>query len=84
MADPEDLINYLISMNYFVMLNKSTESEFTAEENFQLRTVEYVQSVMVSTKISPRTDLSRQKREELFETILRDTIKIYEKCIYFT
>lgn len=83
MADPEDLINYLISMNYFVMLNKSTESEFTAEENFQLRTVEYVQSVMVSTKISPRTDLSRQKREELFETILRDTIKIYEKMYIF-
>lgn len=83
MADPEDLINYLISMNYFVMLNKSTESEFTADENFQLRTVEYVQSVMVSTKISPRTDLSRQKREELFETILRDTIKIYEKMYIF-
>ena len=49
-SNPEMLMDYLATMNFLLMLNKPTESDFKAEEDFQLRSIEYIQSVLVGTR----------------------------------
>lgn len=79
-AEPSSLINYLITMNQMIMINKTSESEFSDEENMQMRCVEYVQSILVSEKEEGQYD---SEDESLFGQILCDIIELYNKMLFF-
>lgn len=46
-SNPENLLNFLVPINFIAMLNKTLEIQYTVDENFQLRAVEYIQSVLL-------------------------------------
>lgn len=80
-SNPENLLNFLVSINFIAMLNKTSEVQYTADENFQLRAVEYIQSVLLAygnSNISAEVDQS-----ELYAEILNLTIELYKKLQTF-
>ena len=73
-VDPIQLLNFLGTMNYLAMLNKISESEYSLEENMQLRSIEYIQSVMVSNEANP-IDYSEEDADKIYHKIL-DLVKL--------
>lgn len=85
-SDPENLMNYILSTNYLLLLNKKTERDFSADENFQLRAVEYIQSVLVSCQNNYEKDYDEEQQEQLYEEILSLTTQLYKEIpeyLYF-
>lgn len=74
LVDPLNLMNYLTSMNTLIMINKLSEADFTNEENMQLRCVEYVQSVLVSTKLVYN---EKEDNESTYGEIMKLTSELY-------
>lgn len=73
-VDPLNLMNYLTSMNFLIMLNKLSEADFSGEENMQLRCVEYVQSILVSTKLIYDEEVDN---ENTYREILQLSTELY-------
>ena len=82
-SNPELLMDYLTVRNFMLMLNKSSESDFTAEEDYQLRSVEYIQSVLVGTNTQFSEIDDSEEQEKLFETILNQSVELYKKTQHF-
>ena len=82
-SNPELLMDYLAAMNFMLMLNKPTELDFKAEENFQIRSVEYIQSVLVGTENQYKEVDDPEGQENLFGMILNQTIELYQKTPLF-
>ena len=82
-ADPLNLLNFLISMNQMSMLNKPSEAMLSADDVFQLRTVEYIQSVLVSTPSEFVESGELVDQTHLFFLILEETSQLYEKMQLF-
>ena len=82
-SNPELLMDYLAAMNFILLLNKSTELDFKAEENFQLRSVEYIQSVLVGAENQFKEVDDPEGQENLFGMILNQTIELYQKIPLF-
>ena len=82
-ANPEHIMNFLTSMNFLLMLDKPTEGSFTAEEDFQLRSVEYVQSVLASTANLYDEKDTPESQDHLSQIILDQVIKLYRKMPSF-
>lgn len=81
-VDPIQLLNFLGTMNYLAMLNKISESEYSLEENMQLRSIEYIQSVMVSNEANP-IDYSEEDADKIYHKIL-DLVKLlYSQLPFF-
>jgi hypothetical protein len=49
-CDPLKLMNFLVSMFYLSLINKTSEFQYGLEENQITRSLEYVQSVLVSSE----------------------------------
>ena len=82
-SNPEHLMNFLVSMNYLIMLDKPTEASFEAYENYQLRSVEYVQSILASTESIYDNNASEEEQEKLYFEILSQTTELYKKIPVF-
>lgn len=81
---PENLLNYLVSMNMFASLNKTSEIDYSADLNCQLRSVEYVQSVLVSSpNIYEDNKEVDNKDESIYADIMRLSTLLYGKMQYF-
>jgi len=79
-ASPYDLMNFLTFSVFEASLNKKSERDYSGNENCILRSVEYIQSVLVSTSNSyqrSRDDIVEQ--EDLFRKILKLTCDLYNK-----
>lgn len=84
LTNPSDLLNYLFSMNMICSLNKEIESDFSADLNAQLHSVEYIQSVLVSTPNHYIPCQNRTEQEEKsFGEILSLTTELYNKIFRF-
>lgn len=79
-VNPLELLNYLSSMNYMIMMNKMSESEFTGDENMQMRCVEYIQSILVS---APNYYDGSETNEEEYVKILNLSNEIYNSIWSF-
>ena len=79
--EPSNLLNYILSMNMMCSLNKVSEADYPSELNAQLRSLEYIQSVIVS---SPNyyDDNSEVDESQLAET-LNLTTNLYTKIQEF-
>ena len=84
-ADPENLLNYLVSMNMLGSLNKESETEYSAELNFQLRSVEYVQTVLVSSPnhYKAREERDRSGEESSYAQIMKLATDLYDRVQEF-
>lgn len=78
---PLDLMNFLTSTRMFSMLNKTSELQYSASEDFALKSVEYIQSVLVSTECNAA--INNEDRSSLYDEILSDTKKLYKKVCEF-
>lgn len=83
-ADPYNLINYVVTMNQLVEINKITERDYSDDETFQLRSLEYVQSVLVSTPARLMDTKKEEVQEDvLFGEILKLTTELYKRISMF-
>jgi hypothetical protein len=48
-SDPLELMNFAASMSFASMVNHISECQYTPEQNFIIRAVEYIQSILVSS-----------------------------------
>ena len=97
-VDPLTLFNFLTSMNSMMLMSPelTTESEIPADISFQLRSVEYVQSLLVSMEHDKANEIEEDKLAEQLsngarqqallrhdpERISQTLIKIYKQIIH--
>lgn len=76
-ADPLELLNFLVSMNQLIMMNKMSESDFSSDEDMQLRCVEYIQGVLVSSNAQKHYDQTKDEVNQNYFEILDLVSKLY-------
>lgn len=85
LVDPLTLFNFLTAM-YSMMLMSSkltTESEIPADTSFQLRSVEYVQSLLVSMEHDKANEIDEDKQEAVYHEIANHCLELYSKLPAF-
>lgn len=80
-ANPIGLMNYLVSMSFLSMTNKISEIEYSSEECYVIRAVEYIQCVLLAYG-NEKYQL-KEDQSELFGRILKLTCDLYEKLHIF-
>lgn len=84
-VDPLMLFNFLTSMNLMTLMNLGaiSEIELPSEANFQLRNVEYIQSLLVSMGHDPSKEIRKEDQEAVYHEILYLCTKLYSKIPFF-
>ena len=80
-ANPENLLNFIVSMNFLSMINKTSEIQYSGEECLQMRAVEYIQSVLVSCENKYKN--SEEDQSILYTEILGLSTELYGKMQTF-
>lgn len=80
-CDPLSLLMAAMDRGMFNMLNTVSEIQIEGEQNFELRTVEYIQSILVSQENYFEKFDSNQ--EELIEKVLKEVDELYMKTQFF-
>ena len=85
MVDPLRLFNFLTSMNMMMLMSSDliTESEIPADTCFQLRSVEYVQSLFVSMEHDKTNEIDEDKQEAVYHAIANHCLELYSKIPLF-
>ena len=84
-VDPLKLFNFLTSMNMMLLMSSdlTTESEISADTSFQLRSVEYVQSLFVSMEHDKTNEIDEDKQEAIYHEIANHCLELYSKMPLF-
>lgn len=84
-VDPLTLFNFLTSMNSMMLMSPelTTESEIPADTSFQLRSVEYVQSLLVSMEHDKANEIDEDKQEVVYHEIANHCLELYRKMPLF-
>lgn len=84
-VDPLTLFNFLTSMNSMALMSPTliSEMEISADINFQLRSVEYVQSLLVSMKHDRNKEIEIEKQEAVYHEILCLCTELFRKMQIF-
>lgn len=84
-VDPLTLFNFLTSMNSMMLMSSelTTESEIPADTCFQLRSVEYVQSLLVSMEHDKANEIDKDKQEVVYHEIANLCLELYSKLPLF-
>lgn len=84
-VDPLTLFNFLTSMNSMMLMSPelTTESEIPADISFQLRSVEYVQSLLVSMEHDKANEIEEDKQEAVYHEIANHCLELYSKMPLF-
>lgn len=84
-VDPLTLFNFLTSMNSMMLMSPelTTESEIPADTSFQLRSVEYVQSLLVSMEHDKANEIDEDKQEAVYHEIANHCLELYSKLPVF-
>ena len=85
LVDPLTLFNFLTSMNMMMLINLdvSSESEIPDDVNFQLRSVEYVQSLLVSMEHDKANEINEDKQEAVYHEIANYCSELYSEILIF-
>lgn len=83
-SNPLSIMNFFVSMSFVSMANMLSENEYTAEQNYTIRAIEYIQSILVSTENYSQvgTDEVEDDSEKYFE-ILNLVIELYQEVNMF-
>lgn len=84
-VDPLTLFNFLTLMNMMMLMSSDliTESEISADTSFQLRSVEYVQSLFVSMEHDKTNEIDKDKQEVVYHEIANHCLELYSKLPLF-
>ena len=84
-VDPLALFNFLTSMNTIMLMSPklTTESEIPADTTFQLRSVEYVQSLLVSMEHDKANEIHEDEQEPVYHEIANYCLELYSKMPVF-
>lgn len=78
-CNPLRIMNFVASMSFTSMLNHLSECQYTPEQNFVIRAVEYIQSILVSSKNDYKiTSDNEQDNSEKYFQILNSIIELYK------
>lgn len=75
-VSPIYLLNFIVSMSNMAMCNKKSEIEYSEDEVFTNRAIEYVQSVLVSTET--KDNIFEVDDEKKYHEILSLVIELYK------
>ncbi|MCT1905138.1 YecA family protein [Oceanobacillus sojae] len=77
-TDPLQLMNFLVTMDYFSNLMMGSEIEYEKEQILHNRAIEYIQSLLVSKAIKPsEISFDKDKQDFFFHEILAETVDLY-------
>lgn len=83
-CNPLELLNYMVSMAYMSLINTSSEIQFEADDILVQRSVEYVQSVLVSSESNYSYEDSHLHDEsQKYEEILNNVVELQKKIYVF-
>lgn len=85
LVNPLMLFNFLTSMNSMMLASSevTSESEISADVSFQLRSVEYVQSLLVSMKHDKADEIKEEEQEPVYHEIASLCYELYRKIPMF-
>ena len=85
LVNPLTLFNFLTSMNSMLLMSTdvTTESEISNDANFQLRSVEYIQSLLVSMEHDKSNEINDDEQEPVYHEIANYCIELYSKIPVF-
>lgn len=83
-CEPLGLLNFSVSTSFLSMVNQLSECEYTSEQNYTIRALEYIQSILVSTEnyYKPMPDSVQDDSLKYFE-ILNLIIELYKETSMF-
>lgn len=83
-CEPLSILNFLVSMSFSSMVNMLSECEYTVEQNFTIRAVEYIQSILVSTENYYKEDnnVLKDDSKKYFE-VLNLVVELYQEVNLF-
>lgn len=77
-TDPLQLMNFLVTTEYFSNILMGSEIEYESEQILQNRAIEYIQSLLVSSGVTQeKIVIDRTKQEGYFHQIQSETIDLY-------
>lgn len=85
LVNPLMLFNFLTSMNTMMLASAevTSESEIPTDVSFQLRSVEYVQSLLVSMKHDKADEIKEDEQESVYHEIAFLCYELYSKIPMF-
>ena len=85
LVDPLMLFNFLTSMNSMTLMSPVpiSEIDLPSEVNFQLRNVEYIQSLLVSMGHDTCKEIRKEDQEAVYHEILYLCTELYSKIPLF-
>lgn len=83
-CDPLGLMNFSVSMSYLAIINQLSECQYTAEQNYTVRAVEYIQSILVATenKFTFSGNIEQDDSDKYYK-ILDSIIELYKEINTF-
>ncbi|MGE6573968.1 SEC-C metal-binding domain-containing protein [Paenibacillus xylanexedens] len=82
-CDPLKLMNFLVSMFYLALINKTSEFQYEQEDNQTTRALEYVQSVLVSSESNYVQQEEEADESATYHEILNDVMHVQNKIVNF-
>jgi hypothetical protein len=82
-CDPLKLMNFLVSMFYMSLINKTSEFQYELVDNQTTRALEYVQSVLVSSESNYTQHDDEEDDSSKYHEILADVIELQNKIVGF-
>lgn len=77
-TDPFQLMNFLVTTDYFANVMMGSEIEYTNEQILQSRAIEYIQSLLVSKAVeTDKMIYDENEQEAFFYKIQTETIDLY-------
>lgn len=85
LVDPLDLFNYLTIKNTMMLMSPNiiSESELSDDVNIQLRSVEYIQSLLVSMEHDKSNEINEDEQETVCHEIANYCLELYSKIPVF-
>lgn len=85
LVDPLTLFDFLTSMNTMMLMSSriTSEGDISDDVNFQLRSVEYIQSLLVSMKHDKADEINRNEQEKVCHEIANLSFELYSKIPLF-
>jgi hypothetical protein len=85
LVDPLYLFNYLTTKNTMMLMSQGVISEIDIADdiNFQLRSVEYVQSLLVSMDHNKANEIDENEQEDVCHEIANYCLELYSKMPMF-
>lgn len=82
-CDPLMLLKFIKDMAMLSHMNKSSEFDYTSEENMVIRAQEYVQSILVSTENHFDGTESKEAQDKRWHLILAEIEDLYKEFVCF-